>query len=110
MALLLDQVDDQEYKDALALKRIREDEECFAALKRLVAKLNDDLIRQWTDDTTGERTKKWLKGAREMCGAFLPAIEEKAQLAQDVIAEKRDLETASRSKATDGHGTGDLAI
>jgi hypothetical protein len=110
VALLLEQVNDQEYKDALALRRLCEDEDCWGALERLVKRLGDDVIQEWTNDEAGQRTKKWLKGSREMCAAFLPAIEQTAQLARDVIAEKQELENASRSEAADGLGSGDLSI
>jgi hypothetical protein len=107
---LVDQIGDQAYKDGLALRRVREDEDAWAAMGRLIQRLHDDLIQQWTDDTTGARSKKWLKGARETCDAFIPAMEQTIRNAEDVIQEKKDLESASRSRADDGVGSGDLAI
>ena len=103
--MISEQVTDEEYGDSLAFRRMHEDEAMWSALTRLVGRIDLDLIQQWTDDQTGERSKKWLKGAREMCGGFLPRISEMIQIAEAVIEEK-----VIRSPAEEGGGSGDIAL
>jgi hypothetical protein len=108
--LLKEQISEREYKDGRAFRRLREDEDIMPALERLLRRLDDDLIQGWTDDETGQKTKKWLKGARESLRAVIPAMDEMVRNAEDVIAERKELEETARSKADDGLGSGDLAI
>jgi hypothetical protein len=108
--LLSEQLDEQAKKDCFALKRMREDEQVWGALQRIVAVTEKDIIRQWTDDTTGQKSKKWLKGSLDTLRAFLPAIEQKVQDAMQVVEENVEAAAMTRSRADDGHGSGDLAI
>lgn len=108
--MILEQLPDQDYKDGLAFRRMREDSDTWGALERLVKRMSDDTIRKWTDDTTGQLSKKWLKGARDMCEAFIPVMVQMIADSESAIEETKDLEKTARSRADDGLGSGDIAI
>jgi hypothetical protein len=100
--------DDEALQDGRALGKIRADEAQWAALERLVRRLDDDAIRKWTD---GENVKKqWLRGAREMVAALLPAIEQAVDKATAIEEREKQAVEGLRSVAETGGGSGDLAI
>lgn len=101
---------DEQVQDGLAFARLIEDTRAWPALERLVKQLHDDAIKEWESDQTGELSKKWLRGARGMASALLPAIVQRAQDAQAQIVANREAEEVVRSRSEEGLGSGDLAI
>lgn len=99
---------EQAVLDGLALGRLRADEDAWAALERVVRQLHDDAVTKWSNDDTVK--KAWLRGAREVAGSIIPAIEQRILDAQGVVAEEREAKIELRTYAEDGVGSGDLAI
>jgi len=109
--LLSEQLDEQQKADRLALARMHDDPAMWAAFCRLLAGMNDDAIRAWTDAPTDKPIKKsWLRGYREGLRDIVPNIERMAADFEDVEAEEKHEREIMDSRAADGQGTGDLAI
>ena len=106
--MLSEQLTEQQRTDGFLLARIKEDPDVWAAFQRVLAKLNDDGIRQWTDN---EGVKKaWLKGFREALSLVVPNIEQRILDSRAVVEEEKHAAEVARSPSEDGVGLGDLAI
>ena len=101
---------EEQVQDGLAFARLKQDEQAWPALERLARKLHDDAIARWADDKSGEYGKKWLKGAREMASAIIPAIEQAARDSVENVESEKEAQVIARTTAEDGMGSGDLAI
>ena len=108
--MLTDLLTDEQVQDGLAFARLRADEKAWPALERLVRKLTEDGITAWQEDTTGERSKKWLRGWRELARGIIPAMDQLASDALTHVAAKKEAETIVRTQSDEGLGSGDLAI
>jgi len=109
--MVSDKLSDEQRQDGLAFARLIQDEKTWPALERLVRRLHDDAIQKWADSKDGDQyTKKWLRGAREMAGGFLPAVQQLAQDAIQSIEAEKEAQVIARTTAEDGLGSGDLAI
>ena len=106
--MLSEQLSEERVKDGFALSRIKDDEQAWAALGRLVLRMNADVIDQWSRDKTIKRS--YVDGARSSLGAILPAILQMIEDSQTVAEEQKHSLTIVRSSADDGVGSGDLAI
>lgn len=95
-------------QDGLAFAKLMEDERIWGALLRLVAKFNSDAIERWESDTTGEYSKKWLRGYRQAAGDLLPRIASIAQSAK-VHLESKTTEEQAMLRSDEGMGSGDIS-
>ena len=97
-------------RDCFLFAKLTADVEIWPALQRLVKRLHDDAITEWEMDKTGDKSKKWLAGSRNMAQQFIRAIEETAKDAQTVAEEEKHAQVVVKSHSEDGVGSGDLAI
>lgn len=105
-----EQLTSEQQKTAYTFARLKGDVELWDELKRLIRRLHDAGIEDWTNDDTGKRTKKWLQGYRDALAAVIPAIEEGARNAEAMEKEDEEAQGLVTSEAADGMGSGDLAI
>ena len=96
----------EEIKDAQALKRLLADKDMHGAVERLIHRLNNDIIRRWSEDETIKR--QYVRGAREMLVLVLDNIRESVERLAEHEESEQDLLMARRV-SEDGFGSGDLA-
>lgn len=100
--------------DARALQSIRK-HEGFYALERLIKRKKDDLFGRWSTD---ERlTKDYCKGALDILDGLIRDVDELVDYIPDLQEARNEEETLARhflatvrGTASDGQGTGDLAL
>ena len=97
-------------EDGIAMRRLMSDERQWAALSRILAKMNADAISRWERDESGSYSKKWLRGYREAATDLSVIIESTALNAESHVHAAVEAEKVTRSIAEDGLGSGDLAI
>ena len=96
---------EQQRLDGIALKRVKTDPEVWAAIERVAARMNNDLIDRFSN---GDEKKSWLRGAREAVGAIIPTIEQMIQDSAD--AEQEDIQNQKILHGETTDGSSDLAI
>jgi hypothetical protein len=101
---------DEMVQDGLAFGRLLEDDRTWPAIKRLLAKLNEDAIALWEADESDAYSKKWLRGYRQALTDVALRVEEKSQRAQNHVLAARETAKRERALSDDGMGSGDLAI
>lgn len=99
---------DEQVQDGLAFARLMADERVWPALQRLLAKLKEDAIVQFTDEREGA-TKKWLKGYRQCLDDLQARMVDSTNLATNHVENKKLVSDAARSMADEGMGVGDIA-
>ena len=97
----------EQIEDAQALRRLLNDKPMYQAVERLVRRMNDDIVRRWSEDETVKR--QYVRGAREVLAAFLENLAETAVQLREHEEQEQDMAAATRSVAGDGLGSGDLA-
>ncbi len=116
--MIAEQLTDEQYRDGLALLRLRDKHpEAWEAIERTVKGLGDDLIRRWSADDSGKLKRKWLRGAQEANDALLPALLASMEATTGALEErqqekkeKEDEKVSGRVPSQDGVGSGDLAL
>lgn len=99
--------DFEKVSDGFALQGIRKDAGFFA-LERLLVAMRADLFRKWSEDDSLSRD--YCKGAMDILDTLLPNVDQLIEYAIEARKKDAEVRAATRGVASDGHGTGDLAL